>query len=576
MRGLDLLGASILFEDPLLLLLVPALPLSLGVARALERSPPRFVRHFELWRRAGAEAGRREKGALLLRRVGAAAAGLAFLASILAAAGLRIVRPGGGRYALVLDVSASTRARGEEGGSRLERLKAEAARWVERRPAADRLAVVASGIEPVWIAAESLDRTATLGALSRAEPEDAAGRPSLSLAEASRQGFVPVLFTDGGADAREAEGWAARFVLDGPCPNAGFTGFELADDGLRPEVLARFAVRDSGGSARTKRAEAVREGGAVGSTEVRLAPGATAEGEVRLPRRRGGILRLRLEPGDGFPLDDEVGADVAEAPAGPVALTPEAARHPALFALGTLLAEEAGLPLVERGESPGQPPCLSIAGDEVLDSARGPGAWLLFGTRLGGVLTGAGPAPEPATAPSLLAGLPLDTLLVAGTFPAPAGARTLAASAKGPLLYEMALDGTRILGSTFSLEDSNLPLLPAFPVLARRAFESLASRPPRPLRRTGAPPPGVPVGAWGGEELRRKAGPLDSGGYANFLDPEESDLSTLLPSGWEGAVPDGPGVATDPARLLLGIALAGIAARFLAASLARALEALSP
>ncbi|MGH7151496.1 MAG: hypothetical protein ACREIU_12400, partial [Planctomycetota bacterium] len=80
MRGLDLLGASIRFEEPLLLLLLTALPLAVGVARALERRAPRFVRHFELWRRARAEAGRREKAAFLLRRVGAAAPVLAFLA----------------------------------------------------------------------------------------------------------------------------------------------------------------------------------------------------------------------------------------------------------------------------------------------------------------------------------------------------------------------------------------------------------------------------------------------------------------------------------------------------------------
>ncbi|MGH7149373.1 MAG: hypothetical protein ACREIU_01680, partial [Planctomycetota bacterium] len=269
-------------------------------------------------------------------------------------------------------------------------------------------------------------------------------------------------------------------------------------------------------------------------------------------------------------------AEVAEAPSGPIALTPGAARHPALFALGALLAEEAGLPLVERGEASGETPCLSIAGDEVLDAARAQGAWLLFGTRLGGAATGASPPAGTGASTALLAGLPLDLLLVAGTFPPPAGARTLAASPEGPLLYEMALDGSRILGSTFSLEDSNLPLLPAFPVFARRAFESLASRPRLPVQRTGAPPPGVPLAAWGGAEVRRRAGPLDAGGYANFLDPEESDLSTLLPAGWEGAVPDGPGVPTDPARLLLGIALAGIAARLLAASFARALEALSP
>ncbi|HKB17095.1 MAG TPA: hypothetical protein VKF62_13595, partial [Planctomycetota bacterium] len=177
--------------------------------------------------------------------------------------------------------------------------------------------------------------------------------------------------------------------------------------------------------------------------------------------------------------------------------------------------------------------------------------------------------------PALLAGLPLDLLLVAERFPAPVGARTLAASPEGPLLYEMVLGGSRIVGSTFSLEASNLSLLPAFPVFARRAFEALASRPRRPLWRTGAPPSGIPVGAWGGAEIRRKAGPIGSGGYANFLDPEESDLSTLLPAGWEGDVPDGPGVPADPSRILLGIALAGIAVRLLAASLARALEALS-
>ncbi len=574
MRGLELLGASIRFEEPLVFFLLPALPLALGVARALERRAPRFVRHFELWKRARAEAGPREKAALLLRRAGAAAAGLAFLAVVLAAAGARVVDPGGGRYALVLDVSASTRARGEGGVSRLERLKAEAARWVERRPEADRLAVVASGIDPVWIGEESLDRRETLGALSRAEPEDAAGRPSLSLAEANRRGFLPILFTDGGADARAAEGWGARFVLDEPCPNAGFAGFELEDHDLRPEVLARFAVHNAADSARTLRAEALLGEESVGSAELRLAPRATSEGEVRFPRRRGGILRLRLEPGDGFSLDDEVGADVAPPLAGPVALTPGAARHPALLALGTLLAEEAGLPLVERGEKPGELPCLTIAGDETLEAT--PGAWLLFGTRIGGAATGAPPGAGPAASPSLLAGLPLDSLLVASTFPAPAGARTLAASKEGPLLYEVALGGTRIVGSTFTLEDSNLSLLPAFPVFARRAFESLASSPRPPLRRTGAPPPGIPVGVWGGVEVRPKAGPLASGGYANFLDPAESDLPTLLPAGWEGTVPDGPGVETDPARLLLGIALAGIAARFLAASAARALEALSP
>ncbi|HET6201850.1 MAG TPA: hypothetical protein VFI25_03485 [Planctomycetota bacterium] len=583
MTGFEIPGARTAFEEPGALLLLAALPIFLLLRPLFARESRHSVRHFDLWRRARDEASRRERVALILRRIGTAAAGVSFLAAVLAAAGARLVLPGGGRYALVLDVSASTQARGAGGAPRLERLREEAAEWIAERHSDDRVAVLAAGVEPTWIAGEDPDRGALLDALAQVASEDAPGRPALALAEAVRAGRVPLFFTDGGTEARAAEGWAARFVHADPCSNAGFVGFEIEDDGLRPWVLARFAVRNFGGRPPPLRIEARLGEDRVASIDLAVGPGAEGEGELRVPRRGGGLLRLRLEPGDGFSPDDEVGAFVGKGPGGPVALSRGASGDPVLSAIGGLLAEEAGVALValEGAARASGSPSLAIAGDEAIDVPLAAGAWLLFGTRLPGVARGETvdrrslDRVDPSS--PLLAGLPLDSLAVAREGAAPPGARSLAGAGGVALLYEATLGSARVIGSTFPLEDSNLPLLPAFPVFARRAFASLAASPRRPLRRTGAPPPGIPLAAWGGEELRRRSGPLPGeAGFANFLDPDESDLSIHLPSGWSGTVPEGPGRRVDPTGALLGIALGGLALRLLAAAGARALEALPP
>jgi len=568
-----LFGAKPVLDDPEALLLLGAFPVLLLIARRLRPTPWLEVRSLGLWKRAQREAGPYEKAAGWLRAAGAVFAACALFAAPFAAARLRFILPGGARVALLVDVSASTGARGPDGRTRLEASREEAARWLVSRPATDRFALLAAGAEPRWIVESTPDRGAVLAGL---EPEDCAARPALAVAEARRAGLVPVFFTDGGEDARAVGEGVARFVAAGTCPNAGFVGLDLADDGLRPEVTVRYAVRDYDRSAGAARVEAALDGERLASDEFPLAPGRVVERSLRIPRRGGGTLELRLLPGDGFALDDAVIAEVGKGPRGPVVLTERAAQDPVLLALAGALAEEAGVPL-RTGSSVAEAASLAVAADETIDPRSVGSPWLGFGTRFvgtGEARTIERPSLDRIEADStLLAGLSIDSLMLARVAP-PTGVQAIAWGDGTGLLYGASIGEARVVATAFSLEDSNFALLAAFPIFARRAFASLSGSAPAPLVRTGAPPAGVPVAAWGGGEIRKKVGPLAQGGCANFLDPAESDLSPRLPSGWTGSVPEGPGVEVDPTPTLLWAALAGLLLRLLAAGAARALEAL--
>lgn len=465
--------------------------------------PPRPRRvvttpYLALWRRAQQRLRRRPhrlRWLRLLLMLFAAAA------TVLALAGLRLGGQHGARALVVLlDTSASMQAGGADQRA--------------RRQVAEVTAALPDGIETALV---------ELGDGMRLRPGPAStwfaewpeaggtGRDwGAWIASLAREGTALWTLTDGRGPSPAPDAGALT-LLDGPSDNFAITALEVEDAWPLAAVTARVQVtaftRDAG-------EVTLRVAGGVAAVEPRKLvskAGETQLVEWTLERAAGGEVRFLLGGGDALALDDVAAVRIPPPPPRDVAVLADAEAGPWIGAAAEVLATatsgrvvgadgaaEAGFTLVEGGVFAQEPGTLRF---------------VTFGTRRDGTreLERSDLLEHPVVVDwdrehPITAGLDLSDLRVRSALAAPLPpGRVLIRGEAGPLAVWV--DGPQFpsLHFQFRLSDTNLPLLPAFPQLLRRAYAHAFGAGPAPvargllsaaesdLRRVGAPPESRPL-----------------------------------------------------------------------------------
>jgi len=393
---------------------------------------------------------------------------------------------------LVVDRSASM-ATHSEGATRFDRAVAAATDAVSTETS-----VVVSGAGtgvtarrvPAAEAREALDGLEVTGA-----PGDLSGAVERATAVAGEDARIVVVsdFTDPGwrtaVSAARARGYSVdlRQFAAGGSANVGIVDRSFADGSVTVRV-------ENFGDARAERR--VELGDA--SRSLTLAPGDATEATLPVPAGGG---RLRLAPGDGFPVDDSVPIAAPEDPTIDVLVVTNRENRPLVTALSVIRGADV---TVKR-------PPASVSGeyDAVVFGAVEPGR-LLDGTRRvaretlsrgGGVViqtqpnlsdVGYGdllPVEPVGTATDPAVGRAAEHPITEGvTFPAPESyveadlrtGRALLRTANGtPLLATASVGGGRVLYYGYRANDSAFARNYRYPVFWKRALFELTGR--RPL-----------------------------------------------------------------------------------------------
>ncbi len=285
--------------------------------------------------------------------------------------------------------------------------------------------------------------------------------------------------TDGqGQAALPAHG--ALSVCAAPGPNVALVGVRCVDRWPLPRLTVAAELVAFADAAVTAELQVAGPVAPVAPQRVLLAPGVTATVDFELERTAaGGLLELALAaPGDVLPADDVWRAWLPPLPAPRIAVLADAEAGPFAAVAAQALAEEVAGSVVAAAV--GAEVGLLLVDGGVAPLAPGRVRALCFGSRS----DAAGDA-EPWLTPRiadwdrqspLTVGLDLSELRVATAFRAtlPPGEAFLWADdgGGGRLPLAVVVDGgdTASVHFAFRLQDSNLPLLAAFPQLLRRAF----------------------------------------------------------------------------------------------------------
>lgn len=550
------------FERPLFLWALAALAPVVAAFLVKRRRARVVVPDLEAW--LAATAGKRvPAGWRQLREAGSLALNLAACAALaLAAAGPRPSAPQGTDWALVFDVSASMSA----SDGRWEKAVRGAQEFTRSLPATDRFRVYLAGAAPRALGGWR-GGGEELPALPRPEERSGDVAGALALAKedpAARAGALKtVAWTDGAAEADFA-------------PRVGQARENVAIEGLEARrrwnsAMVDVVVRVTNHGRERAAPVAVAGFGSNLEPDYRLLegldPGETVVLDVERNSRDGGVLQVSVGE-DSLALDDDAFAVVPPLRRALVFVVAPESKSPflssALAALGHALDADSGL--VEPGKekpadllvfdrcAPSGGPCVAIAPPSPAAAVENPAvtAWA---------------ADHP-----LLHGLDLSRLRVARARPLARepGATVLVDSAAGPLA--VASPDRVTLG--FALEDSNLPLLAAFPLFVRNCVEELSRERPMAPVVTGewVTPFDGDYEAWedGFTETRRGPWRAARPGHAiftkngvsrplavNFFDPAESALADP-PPGRELPAPARP--PTPPWAVLAALAALLLAA----------------
>jgi hypothetical protein len=305
--------------------------------------------------------------------------------------------------------------------------------------------------------------------------------------------------TDGqGPGPLPAVGALSLFPASGP--NAAVLAVRATDRWPLPQMRLEVDVGCFAPGAATV---SVRVAGAVAqvpATPLRVSPGATATVAFELQRdARGGALEVSIEmPGDALRGDDRWLAALPPLPAPSIAVLASDEVFPFARVAAEALAAEVGGEVVAAG--PGVQAGLLLADGGAVPVAPGRVRAVCFGSRYETAAE-----PEPWLEPQVLdwdrigplaAGLDLAELSVQAAFRGtlPPGQPFLwADDGKGgrePLAVIVDGGETASIHFAFRLQDSNLPLLPAFPQLLRRAFVRSYGEAARLQVSSPAPAPG--------------------------------------------------------------------------------------
>ncbi|KAF0240579.1 MAG: hypothetical protein FD180_4868 [Planctomycetota bacterium] len=520
------------FERPLFLWAFAALAPVVAAFLVRRRRVRVVVPDLEAWL-AAAEAKRARSGWRTIRDAGSLAMNLAACAALaLAGAGPRAAGPQGTDWALVFDVSASMGAR----DGRWEKAVEGADAFVRALPARDRFRVFLAGEFP-----------RALGGW-RGGGEDLPELP----APVERNGDVEGALVLAGKDpavrpgALKTVAWTDRASAADFAPQISMESRNVAIEALdvarawgSPEVSVVLQIANYGDHLQSPWITASFGKDPVDIPFVGIDPGKSATVRASLQSAEGGVLevRLRRNPLGDRIVDARKAAFAAVAPlrrAHVLVVAPEA-KSPffssALAALGPALEEGSGIvePGKEKGAdvfifdrcAPSAFPCVTIAPPVARPPVDNPAvtAW--------------------AADLPLLRGLDLSRLRVARARPLPRDrdAVVLIDSSAGPL----AVATSDRVTLAFALEDSNLPLLAAFPLFVRNCLEELSRQRPLPPALTGdwvTPFEGA-YEVWEAGATSPHAGPwratqpgvvvFTRGGVSrplavNFFDPAESAL----------------------------------------------------
>ncbi|GAB4176949.1 MAG: BatA and WFA domain-containing protein [Terrimicrobiaceae bacterium] len=217
---------------------------------------------------------------------------------------------------LVLDNSASMAA-----GGRLEELKKSAAAWLRSMPPGSEACLLTTAPDPAVLLSWTSDTARQLAALDglgtadRPVGSEAALRLAVQLAQ-SRGGRV-VLVTDGVGRGRfrVPEGITVSLV-EGMVANSGITRFGARRSPAGPDDILLFAkvhVGAGGADHEGGRARLVLERGGRVVDARDLGPGDSMQ-EWTYPAEGPAQFALRLEPADGFLIDNRAELEVSELP----------------------------------------------------------------------------------------------------------------------------------------------------------------------------------------------------------------------------------------------------------------------
>ncbi|MCB9933788.1 MAG: VWA domain-containing protein [Planctomycetes bacterium] len=412
----------------------------------------------------------------------------ALVAAALGAAGMRLGSGGGGRaLVLVLDVSASMATR-HEGVARIDTARAKAAEALDALKEGDRVTLVAAGEPPRVLAHATTDIAAVRRLLDdvQAQPTgcDVGAALALALAE-GRDGAEVVVLSD---FCHEPKSWSElpptqtplTLVRCGePAPNVGITQVAVSADEGGVSLLARVG----GEGARTL--SLYVDGALRDAREVKCAGEelAVVFSLAQMPEDAEVHLRatLKLEPADDLALDDV--AHVAIGRTEPPRILHVGAPDPFIQRLESavpgLLVVNAPANATEFEGSYD----LAIVTEPVAQAPPARRELYIGCTPPGLEVKQAGEIAQPELADwdsthPLLRGVGLENLLFlkAARIEAPQHALPLVRMREGPLLLELRGDGRETYTWACGLNDSNLVLRPAFPVLIRNLLGAAIHR----------------------------------------------------------------------------------------------------
>lgn len=327
---------------------------------------------------------------------------------------------------------------------------------------------------------------------------------------ADAEGVVVWTVTDGQGQAALPERGALT-VLGEPADNVALTLATLDDRWPLPELAVEFELELAAAAPQTVVVEFAGAAIAATTIQVPMQPGERRRERVALARQpQGGDLRLGLGgPGDALPSDDRWQWQLPALPAPAIAVLAASDAGPYAQVAAQTLAEELGGQVVGR-DAPAVG-MLLVDGGEV-GFLPGSGRALCFGAQLAGQPRGdlwlLPPVVDWDRQSPLLAGLDLSSLRVEfahrDSLP-PGQAILFGAAADGTRLPLAVVSGSGSRQSVhfaFRLADSNLPLLPAFPQLLRRAFVASHGTAAQAVD-LGQPPPAGEV------DLRQVAAAVD-------------------------------------------------------------------
>lgn len=448
------------------------------------------------------------------------------------------------RLVLVLDNSASMRA-ADVAPSRFERARQVARRYIDGLRARDELAIVAAGSQPRVVCGLAGHQRTLRQALDSVEPSDGPTRVAEAVELARRlvsggENGKVVLISDGCFEGAEelAEAKDVELVAVGArTANVGITRFQVRRSLLDPigyEILAE--VQNASDEPAQCRMELDLGEDVVDVVPLKLKPGEVWVHVFEKTSAEGGLLSARLDNDDALACDNQARALLPRREMLPVTLVTE----------GNLFLEKVfeANPLVKLTVVK-QPPAETTPGSITVFHRQTPQrlppglVWAIDpagscdrwqgGEKLDNPIVTEQDKDSP-----LMAHVRLDNVIMPEarklTFSEPP--KVLVGAVSGDPLYAYyARGGDKLLVLTVNLDQGDLPLRTAFPIMATNALAWFAGR-------RGELRESLATGAVADIDLAAGAGQKPPAGKRNSLKPN-SLFSLVAPSGQRRELPPG-------------------------------------